>query len=411
MNKFFIFFLFFSTIVLSQFSSYQDLKSSKLPLTYYSNDTILGLPIFSNNFHFFTKTPITDWYDFGNHTIDFENYIIENKDINMTFFLDNNIINYSFPFRDSYLSFGINHHAYGKINFSNDLLNLFWNGNLQYLDETISFSDNTLNYIQFSSIYLQYYFELNSFKMGTRLNFLHGINYFDLDKGNFVLNPMSNLITPFSTSISTNIYAQKSNAGLIGFSNPGFSIDYKVKFNVSNFNFLFELENLGFIYWNKDPSTYQSNSNYLFNGFNYTMDQVISEEFQNTLDTLSDVFAINSEKKNPFLKRTPINISFETNLELNTHTTLFINLQSMEEFGGNDNLSFLNLYFIGLSKNISDNIMFYTSYNYNKLSPINLSLGISARFDNFLLKLNTNNFFALISEKYFHFNTALYYLF
>ena len=396
---------------MSQVSVYKDLESPKISLTYYSNDTILAFPLSSNNLNFFTKNPITDWYNTTTNKVDFENYIYEKKNIEMDFFLENNILSLGFPLNKSYLSFGISHYAQGRVHLSNELLNLFWNGNSQYLNQTAIFSDNYSNLIQFSSIYFQYYFELNNYKMGARLNFLHGINYFNLDKGDFTLNSVNDLITPFSTYISTNINTQTSTASLIGFTNPGLSLDYAVDFNISNFKFSIQLENLGFIYWNSNVMYYDSNTNYLFNGFDYTMDQVISDEIQNTIDTLSDVFAISSETGLKFITRIPLNFNFQTSFQTNSTTDFFINFQGIEQFGEDDSRGFLNLYFVGLKKDLSDNIALYSAYNYNKFSSTNLSLGIFAKFNKFLFKINTNNLFALFNQKYFHLNTALYYVF
>lgn len=411
MNKFFKLLFFCSTIVLSQVSSPRDLGSPAFKLTYCSNDTVLALPFLSNNFSLFTKNPISEWYNLGASKVDFESYISKEKSVELNLLLENNIISFGLPIRDSYLSFGLNHNIYGNINLSNELLNLFWNGNAQYLDQTISFNDNYSNYIQFSSLYFQYYFDLPKYKIGARLNFLHGINYFNLDEGNFTLNSVSNLITPFSTYISTNIYAETSTAKLIGFSNPGLSLDYAINFNFSKFDFLIQFQNIGFIYWQNNASIHQSNRNYLFNGFDYTMDQVISEEFQNTLDTLSDVFAVSSEKGSSFIRRIPLKISFETSFETNSDFNIFINFQCIEELGEYNNLSFFNLYFIGLSKDVSNKVTLYGSYNYNKFNSTNLSLGLYARFNHFHVGLNTNNLLSLFGDTYFNLNTAVYYLF
>ena len=411
MNKFFIFF-FVCVTMFSQVSFHQYLEGHQVPLTYNSNDTILGLPLFSNNLHVITKYPITDWYNLSDNTIDFENYISDNKDIEIIFFLDNNIFSFGLPVRESYFSFGLNHHVYGNAHLSNELLSLFWNGNSQYLNQTIEFFNNRSSFMQFSSIYFQYYFQYKDYQMGARFNFLHGINYFNLERGNFTLNSVSNLITPFSTYVSTNIYARTSNSNLIGFSNPGLSLDYAVNFHVKNFNFSMQLENLGFIYWNRNIYTHNSNdADYLFNGFDYTMDEVVSEELENTLDTLSDIFAINSEQNSNFIKRIPLKFTTQASIETSSDSELFVKFKCIEYWGRDGNIDFLNMYFIGASKAFNDKITLYSAFNYNKFSPTNLSLGVFSKFDNFIFKLNTNNLFSLFSKKYFHISTALYYIF
>ena len=61
-------------------------------------------------------------------------------------------------------------------------------------------------------------------KFGSKINFLHGINYLDFERGNFSLYSLENNITPFSTLIETDILYRTSNANYFGFSNPSFRL-------------------------------------------------------------------------------------------------------------------------------------------------------------------------------------------
>ena len=53
---------------------------------------------------------------------------------------ENNIVFYGLPVNELFYSFGINHYTYGRLNLSNELINLFWNGNQQYLDNIVDFT-------------------------------------------------------------------------------------------------------------------------------------------------------------------------------------------------------------------------------------------------------------------------------
>ena len=141
------------------------------------------------------------------------------------------------------------------------------------------------------------------------------------------------------------------------------------------------------------------------------MDEVISEELENTLDTLSDIFAINSEQNSNFFKRIPLKFTTQASIETSFDSELFIKFKCIEYWERDGNIDFLNMYFIGASKAFNDKITLYSAFNYNKFSPTNLSLGVFSKFDNFIFKLNTNNLFSLFSKKYFHISTALYYIF
>ena len=58
---------------------------------------------------------------------------------------------------------------------------------------------------------------------GLRVSLLHGINYFDLNKGNFSLQSYTNSTTPYSSQIQTDIFFESSRANIFGISNPGLS--------------------------------------------------------------------------------------------------------------------------------------------------------------------------------------------
>ena len=121
------------------------------------------------------------------------------------------------------------------------------------------------------------------------------------------------------------------------------SLDFSLSYNVSKFNFSTDFENIGFIFWNNNTFSHQSNTTYLFDGVDYSMDQIISDEIVNTLDTLSDIFAINNNERASYLQRLPLNFKFQTSFEINSSSDLFVILRSVEEIN-NDKISFLKNY-------------------------------------------------------------------
>ena len=154
--------------------------------SFYINDTILGIPIFSNNsFDFYSNTKLNKFTSIENKniTLDFSEFISSGHNFRFSFISENNLIHFGFPSSNKYYSFGYNLSSYFDINISNELIDFFWNGNSQYLNNFVGFRNNTGSLLQFSSIYFQMAFLLNeNLKFGSRINFLHGINYLDFER-------------------------------------------------------------------------------------------------------------------------------------------------------------------------------------------------------------------------------------
>ena len=382
--------------------------------SFYINDTILGIPIFSNNsFDLYSNTKLNKFTSIENKniTLDFSEFISSGHNFKFSFISENNLIHFGFPSLNKYYSFGYNLSSYFDINISNELIDFFWNGNSQYLNNFVGFRNNTGSLLQFSSIYFQMAFLLNeNLKFGSRINFLHGINYLDFEKGNFSLYSLENNITPFSTLIETDILFRTSNANYFGFSNPGVSINIGAEYKLKKWKFLFDIRNLGFIFWQKNNKLNQSNESYDFNGVYYTMDEIFTEEANQTIDTLETIFSLNDSPENNFISRLPLRANINSSYSINSSTDLFVKYFVIEK----NNTGYIHHAFIGAYKSFNEIINIQIAYNLNNSGFENIQIGLSKRFKNIFIELNTNNIlslFDILSTNYLNLQTRLTYVF
>ncbi len=417
MNRHILIFLFFSYLnTFSQNSSKVeiDLFNLKNTSTFLNSDTILGVPFFSNhNIHFLTKNSFNEfsYFDNNNLVVDFSEYIEKGNNLSFKFFSENDLLFFGFPKAETYYSFGFKYSSYLDLNISNELLDLFWNGNNQYLDDFTYFEDNTASLIQFSSIFFQFSSKISdNFLFGTRVSLLHGVNFFNLEKGNFSLQALSDSITPFSNSINTDIFFESSRANFFGFSNPGLSLNLGAEYNLKNWHFVIDFQNLGFIFWHKRNSQNQSEGYHFFDGVDYTMDEILSEEVAATIDTLENIFTLDRISTKSFYSRLPLRINLRSAYSYNLSTDFFIDYYAIE----NNISNFSHHVFLGCSKVLKKDMGFSMAYNFNNYSFNNIQFGFIKKFKNLLIKFNTNNLLAILDFRgvnTFHFQTGIYYYF
>jgi len=235
MNKYLLVFFFcFSGHLLAQNNASIIYDLFNESTTYYHTDTILGVPFMTNhNFNFLINNSFAEFSEFNKSDLilDFSDFIENKKSLSFSFFSENNLLYFGFPRSKSYYSFGYKFSSHFDLSLSNDFLSLFWNGNHQFVDNVTYFNNNTTSLIQYSSLFFQYSSNISQkFRFGARISLLHGINYFDLDKGDFSLQSFANSPTPYSSLIQTDIFYQASRANLFGFSNPGLNVNLGIKY-------------------------------------------------------------------------------------------------------------------------------------------------------------------------------------
>lgn len=381
---------------------------------YSSEDTIIGFPLITNHdFNFLINNSLSDFSDFNNKvlTFDFTDYVKKNRPLSLNFFSENNLLYLGIPKIKSYCAFGFKFSSYFDLDLSEEIIKLFWNGNSQFTDNIIDFNNNTSSLLQYSSFFFQYSSVFSQNLMyGLRVSLLHGINYFDLNRGNFSLQSSTNSTTPYSTQIQTDIFFESSRANIFGVSNPGLSFNFGLNYSLRKFQFLFDLHNLGFIYWNKRTSQHSSESDYLFNGVDYTMEQILTEEINTTIDSLENIFALNNISSNSFFSYTPMRIRFMSSYNLNFSTNFFIDYKLIQ----NSSSKFRHYAFIGLDKYLQKNTSLKLAYNINEYSFDNFKFSITSKFKNYLVSINTNNLISILNiskSNYFNLQFGVYYFF
>ena len=185
----------------------------------------------------------------------------------------------------------------------------------------------------FASIFFQYsHIVSEKFSFNTRISLLHGINFFELNKGDFSLNTADSLVTPFSTNIETDMIYKSSRSNIFGLANPGLSFNFGVSYNVNKWNFLLDVQNIGFLMWHKNATQYQSREDYIFDGVHYNMQQIISEEFENTIDTLENIFSLQKQSEDAFIYRLPVRINIKPSFSYNSSTDFFIDYYHFQHY-------------------------------------------------------------------------------
>ncbi len=381
---------------------------------FFNSDTIFGLPILSNhNIHFLTKNKLNEfcYFDNNNLVIDFSEYIEKGNNFSFKFFSENDLLFFGIPKSKSYYSIGFKYVSYFNLDISNESLSLIWNGNNQYLDDVTYFENNTASLIQYSSLFFQYSSKISeNLHFGTRISLLHGVNFFSLERGDFSLQTLSNSETPFGTFIETDMFVESSRASAFGFSNPGLSLNLGLQYDLNKWKFLIDIQNFGFIFWNKRNSQHQSDDYYFFDGVDYTMDEILSEEINSTIDTLENIFAIDRVSNKSFFSRLPLRINLRSSYSYNSSTDFFIDYYTMEH----NISSYTHYVFLGASKLFKKHTAIKMAYNFNNYSFTNIQFGLSKKFKNLLIDINTNNLLSIIDPRgfnYFNIQAGIYYFF
>jgi len=417
MNRYIlVLFYFFSLNSLAQDNSmFQfDLFNLNNSSSFFNSDTVLGIPFFSDHeLQFMTKNSLNEFFVFdeNNLIIDFSDFIDSRNNLSSKFFAENNLLYFGFPKGESYYSFGFKYSSYFDLNISNELINLFWNGNSQYADDIVSFKNNSSSLLQFSSLFFQYSSNLfKDFRFGARVSLLHGVNFFNLDRGNFSLQSFFQSTTPFASLINTDILYQSSNASIFGFSNPGLAINLGFEYILNKLKFSVDIQNLGFIFWHKNSSQNQSEGTHFFDGVHYTMNQIFSEEINSSLDTLEDIFALKRTSSNSFFSKIPMRINLNTTYIYIPSTSFFIDYYALQ----NNTSGYTHNAFFGISKLFRQRTILKTAYGLNNYSFYNIQFSISRKFKDLLINFNTNNLlsiFNLRETNYLSFQSGIYYFF
>ncbi len=163
---------------------------------------------------------------------------------------------------------GIGYRNYVNGNIPQDLFNLAMYGNEPYLGENMNLNNTRAQNLAYWKLNIGLYDK--KYKSGANISFLYGNRFFkgELLNGDFYANDeVVNLKANGQVSFSDG-----SKSGLGAFNGWGLSVDFNwnipIKWFKSKAIIQIKGENIGFLSWNKNTTTYRVDSTYSFIGFN-----------------------------------------------------------------------------------------------------------------------------------------------
>lgn len=294
--------------------------------------------------------------------------------------MKNTLLYYAYKRSDQIYSFGIDHRLFVDCMFSHKLISLLINGNYQYLNQNLTLDDK--NYISALN-YLSFYFGYSSLinerlYFNSKIKFIKGLGSMNLDLGGtqFLLNENFNSEhNPFDIELISN-FSFDINHDHKTLSNLGVAVDLYAEYEyTSRISMYANINDLGIILWNEQNN--KSQGTFYFDGIDYSLDQVLSTEFENLQDTIINIFSTESHYTNK-VRLMP----YSTNLGL---TYDFVNENQI-----NFNMSIQNLYKSMLySVKISylkyfpkQKFKFIPSFSINKYNFANLSISLNKKWAN-----------------------------
>ncbi|MFC2111297.1 hypothetical protein ACFLQ5_02475 [Bacteroidota bacterium] len=225
-------------------------------------------------------------------------------------------VNSLFSISNLGLFFTIENHDLIEIKFRKELFNLMFNGNSQFAGKSVDLNDmlyRQLNYQQFK------------FGLFKSVNWFPGESIIGasiaINKGQKELTARideASLYThQYGESLNLNLKmdvnrTDTNHTKLLAFNGIGTSIDFFYLYdNLNGDKLLFEMENFGFIRWNKNSNSFAKDSAYSFEG--WPIDNILNvrdDEFDNfKSDTLVSEFAFDKVSK-PYSSFLPMQIKF-----------------------------------------------------------------------------------------------------
>ncbi len=388
---------FFCSDLYAQINPYQSSLNSFAKEQYLLSDTsyqnLLEFPIIGLNLNMNSDPGIQSFVtkNQNNLIIDFTNYL-NSIDVNSHHFLDvkNTLLYYAFKHNNLVYSFGIDHRLFSELSLSYELTSLFVNGNYNYLNQNILLDKyNYASVLNYFSIYFGYSRKiLEKFHLSSKIKFLKGVNSMnlDLEGTQFLLQDNFNTqLNPFDVELNSNFH-YSTNRDYKIFSNVGIAVDLYLNYDYNTrIGFYTSVNDLGFVLWNESHN--QSQAHFHFDGIDYSLDQVLSTEFENLQDTLLDIFSTDSFNSNEF-RATPFN----------THLGMTYNLQNKNHVNVNFNMQKLynSLLYTGkityLKYFEKQKFSIAPSYSFNRYNLANLSVFVNKRwYGKFHTNLYVNN--------------------
>jgi len=332
--------------------------------------------------------------------IDIDYLITKLKDDNyINFDLSTELLFIGFKLNKGFLSFGVDQSLNFRFDYAQDFIKFLWYGNEYFYNNPANFDNTNIDINHYLSYHIGYSYKLNEkISFGTRLKFLKGISNISVKKMNLSLNTVSDPQTTYAFEGDYNFrintagmydndyYKDKDylmgqendfDVGnyLFNKKNNGFAIDLGFSYIINeDFSVNASIIDLGSINWKSNPINYTSKkSTFYFNGIYFDENNDSTDVFEATLDTLSNLFDVNSSYEN-----------YKTNLHTKYYLSGYYNINEKNKVGL---LLFGRKYRNHFEKALSLNYNLKACRNFNLTANYTI---FENKFDNFGLGMSFN---------------------
>lgn len=342
-------------------------------------------------------------------------YILDNlkKKIITNFEISNEILSFGIRVKKNYFNFRLADIASGNAILSKDMLEfLFYgNGNEKYLGKTTNLDGPKINANFYHEFSLGYSRQITSkITAGVNLKYLSGIANTWTEKCDFNIytNPDDYTITAgshilFHTSLpDTDSFEDFSGNNFFEFyGNNGFAIDLGAKYKINKkFSASFSLKNLGFIKWNSNVKSYETedpSKSYTYEGVDindfFDDDELNWEKVQEILDSISDELGIVEVEK-----------KYKAPLSSKLYLNLDYNLTVKDQFGLLGGINFVDDevlagFTLAYTRKFNRDLNLLFSYSLYPQNYMNLGLGFAANMGPVQFYLINEGFTSLLYYK------------
>ena len=320
-----LFFVFFFASTLYSLSAQQELSLHFLRDTWQSSKTNPAF-ITDNKFHYGMPSL---YYNVAHTGPSYNEVVVKSTDgenvldidaVLKTLADDNQLFS-NFEVETTSVSFGIKNirfsfnHAFkfnSFMDYPKDLVDLAWNGNSQFIGETVEFGPDTQAFA-YNEFGFGAAMKFSNISAGARVKILTGVGDVSTDRTSASLytDPDIYQLT-FDTDYRINTSSFLAYDGNGDFSldfgdftfddivspNLGFAIDLGATIQLNKLELSASVIDLGSIKWSQNTKNYTSQGNYTYEGLNIS--DIIKDDdvsFEQTLDTLAEIFDFTESSK------------------------------------------------------------------------------------------------------------------
>lgn len=324
----------------------------------------------------------------------------------VTEFLDMNVLFAGFKAGSTFITVGISQHLFVQALLDKDLLKLAWNGNAQYVNQTLDMSHTAVNAYHLIDYNLGISVPVgDKFRVGVRLHFLQGLSDINTNNNGISMKTVLNNNNEYEIHARTNLLVNTSGLPdstgfdarnyFLNFKNTGVAIDLGVDVHLTKqISISASLLNWGKVFYRSNTKTFESNKDSInFNGV--SIDFINNGNPAGSIgDTLKKLFNLKEESKNYRIKlpaRILIGGEYYTKDMRNDFSFLFSG-RFFEDY-------FEPAVSVGYTRYVSGHFTFKVNYTYIKDVPMNFGAAVVCNLFPFQVYLYSDNVAGLFQWK------------